>query len=102
MSSEPDDRHGIIFIAPHPHQDHRGDFTAYWDNEEPDKGEPPRMIEESPVFADVEEAVSWGRARARRVVVRLGDDDTTMYSAGSERLPWTYSSPGDLMPEWPR
>jgi hypothetical protein len=36
------------------------------------------MIEEAPVFVDVQEAIAWGRARARRVVVRLGDNDTTV------------------------
>ena len=80
--------HGQVFIAPHPHPDWRGSFTAYWDNEEPDKNEPPRMLEQAPIFANVEDAIVWGRSRARRVVVRLGDDSSTMYSAGSERLPW--------------
>jgi hypothetical protein len=101
MSSDGGDRHGIVYVAPHPHRDHRGHFSAYWDNGEPDKGEPPRMIEGEVVFVDVEQAIAWGRARARKVLVRLGDDDTTVYSAGSERLPWMYGSPNELMPEWP-
>lgn len=89
-----DDRHGQVFIAPHPD----GGFGAYWDNEEPDKGEPPEMLEEAPPFTEVEDAVAWGRVRARRVVVRLGDDSTTLYSAGPERLTW---EDGEPLPEWP-
>jgi hypothetical protein len=101
VSSDPDERHGIVFIAPHPHRDHRGDFIAYWDNGEPDNGQPPRMIEEAPVFVHIEDAIGWGRARARRVLVRLGHDQAAMYSAGSERLPRRFGSPDDLIPEWP-
>jgi hypothetical protein len=52
-----DDRHGQIFIAAHPD----GGFGAYWDNEEPDKDEPPDMLEEAPPFTDVEDAIAWGR-----------------------------------------
>jgi hypothetical protein len=94
MSGEPDERHGQVFIAPRLD----GGFAAYWDNEEPDKNKPPRMLEEAPPFADVEQAVAWGRARAYRVLVRLGDDSTTLYSAGSERLIWQDGKP---LPEWP-
>ncbi len=97
MSRDSDARHGEVFIAPHLD----GGFGAYWDNEEPDKNEPPRTLEESPLFTNLEEAIAWGRARVRKVVVRLGNDSTTMYSAGSERLAWTSDSPEDLLPEWP-
>ena len=38
-----DDRHGQVIIAPHLD----GGFGAYWDNEEPDKDEPPAMLEEA-------------------------------------------------------
>jgi hypothetical protein len=89
-----DDRHGQIFIAAHPD----GGFGAYWDNEEPDKDEPPDMLEEAPPFTDVEDAIAWGRVRAHRVLVRLGDDSTTLYSAGSECLTW---DDGEPLPEWP-
>jgi hypothetical protein len=56
------------------------------------------MLEEAPPLADVEDAIAWGRLRARRIVVRLGDDSTTLYSAGSERLMW---EDGEPVPEWP-
>jgi cytidine deaminase len=101
MHDAADERHGQVFIAPHPHLALRGSFTAYWDNGEPDKNEPPRMLEQAPVFAEVEEAIAWGRARARRVLVRLGNDSTRMYSAGSEPLPWNSNSPESVLPEWP-
>ena len=94
MSEDTDSRHGQVFIAPHP----QGGFTAYWENEEPDKGEPPGLLEDAPPFANVEDAIVWGRIRARRVIVRLGDDSTTIYSAGSERLTW---EEGDPFPTWP-
>ena len=56
------------------------------------------MLENAPPFADVEDAIAWGRVRAGWVVVRLGDDSTTAYSAGSERLRWEDGKP---LPEWP-
>jgi hypothetical protein len=89
-----DDRHGQVFIATRLD----GGFGAYWDNEEPDKGEPPAMLEEALPFADAEDAIAWGRERAYRVLVRLGDDSTALYSAGAERLTWEDGRP---IPEWP-
>ena len=94
MSENTDTRHGQVFIAPHP----QGGFTAYWDNEEPDKAEPPAMLEQAPPFANLEDAIAWGRVRANRVVARLGDDSTTIHSAGSERLKWEDGNP---LPQWP-
>jgi hypothetical protein len=49
-------------------------------------------------FDDVQEAVAWGRARARLVLVRLGPSDQEMYSAG-EAL--AYRGTNDPFPEWP-
>ena len=98
MHEGADERHGQVFIAPHPHQDFQGSFTTYWDNEETDKNEPPRMLEQAPVFAEIEDAIAWGRIRARRVLVRLGNDSTTLFSAGSERLTW---EDGEPLSEWP-
>jgi hypothetical protein len=90
-----DDRHGQVFIAPHLN----GGFGAYWENEEPNNDdEPPGMLEEAPPFTEVEGAIAWGRVRAHWVLVRLGDDSTTLYSAGSERLTW---EDGEPLPEWP-
>jgi hypothetical protein len=56
------------------------------------------MLEQAPPFMNLEDAIAWGRLRAHRVVVRLGDDSTTIYSAGSERLTW---QDGEPIPEWP-
>jgi hypothetical protein len=50
-------------------------------------------IEEPPSFTNVEDAIAWGRTRARKVLVRLGDDDTTLYSAGVERLMMGHGPP---------
>jgi hypothetical protein len=101
MSGGIDDRHGQVFIAPHPQPDWEGSFTAYWDNEEPDKSEPPRVLEQGPVFADVEEAIAWGRERALRVLVRLGDDSSSLYSAGEFQLHHGPCGSGPGVPAWP-
>jgi hypothetical protein len=97
MSSDTDERHGQVFIAPRLD----GGFGAYWDNEEPDKNEPPQMLEEGPVFTDVEDAIAWGRDRALRVLVRLGHDSSSLYSAGEYQLhdgPW---GSGPAIQGWP-
>ena len=49
-------------------------------------------------FDEVQEAVEWGRARARLVLVRLGPSDQEMYSAGEARA---YRGRNDPFPEWP-
>jgi hypothetical protein len=65
----------------------RGYFGGYW-------GRPGRSPAESLDLASATEAVRWGRARARQVLIRLRDDDT-MYSAGDDN-----PDPAKC-PEWP-
>jgi len=49
-------------------------------------------------FDNVQDAVAWGRARARLVLVRLGPSDQDMYSAGEARA---YRDTNDPFPDWP-
>ena len=70
------DRLGTVFIpVAHPQFTNEPAYTGYWD-----RGEPPEMLEQGPGWDDVHDAVGWGRARAPRVVVRLGADEQSMYS----------------------
>jgi len=59
------------------------------------------MLEQGPGWADVEDAIAWGRQRADRVVVRLGSDKTSIYSAGDVRLTRYADGTGDPYPVWP-
>jgi hypothetical protein len=85
-------RRGTIFVAPFA----EGGFSAYWDAE--DGQSRPEFLEQGPVRCEVEEAIAWGRERSDRVVVRLGQTDDTVYSAGSERLT---DHTDNLVPLWP-
>ena len=72
-------------------------FTGYWIA----AINPPEMLEQGPGWDDVEEAVAWGRERAPRVVVRLGRDESSIYSAGEIRLTRFSDGTGRDYPEWP-
>ena len=48
-------------------------------------------------FDDVDDAIAWGRARAERVLVRLGADNAAVYAAGSEPT----AIRGKPLPAWP-
>jgi len=89
------ERFGIVYIAsssdPEAHA-----FTGYWD-----RFEPSEMLEQGPGWDDVDEAIAWGRQRATHILVRLGSDDTSVYSAGEVRLSRYAEGTGDTYPEWP-
>jgi hypothetical protein len=94
---------GIVFItrepefdlAPyfHDQEDIRGTFIGHRESENG------HFLEASPVesWADVQEAIAWGRSRAPLVVVRLGNTADTLYSAGAVQAT---DNDGPL-PRWP-
>ena len=90
------ERLGIVHIASAP-EPNGPTYTGYWD-----RGDPPEMLEQGPGWDDVEEAIAWARERAPHVLVRVGSDDTTIYSAGEIRLARLADGTGDAYPEWPR
>lgn len=62
------------------------EYGGHWEVDEPR----PHIEEEGPGWDDVEEAIAWGRERAPKVMVILGDE---YYSAGEEQA--------GTAPEWP-
>jgi hypothetical protein len=91
------ERLGIVFIA----ASHAPDqglpvFTGYWD-----RGDPPEMLEEGPGWERAEDAISWARERAPRVLVRLGPTEDTIYSAGEVDLTEFSDGSGRRYPLWP-
>jgi hypothetical protein len=62
-----------------------GRFSAHWEHE--------GQTEDGPQSTSVEDALSWGRSFASRVVVRVGEDEL-FYTAGEE--------PVSGSPPWPR
>jgi hypothetical protein len=86
---------GIVYIAAALQPNARR-FTGYWD-----RGNPPEILEHGPGWDDVEEAIAWARERAPRVLVRLGDDDAAIYSAGEIRLTRLADGTSDAYPQWP-
>jgi hypothetical protein len=52
-------------------------------------------------FDAVGDAIAWARARAELVLVRLGDTEDTMYSAGRQRANQLVDGSGADYPEWP-
>jgi hypothetical protein len=83
------ERIGIVYIAAsYPQMSDRPSFTGYWD-----RGEPPELLEDGPGWNSVDDAITWGKARAPRVLVRLGSDDTSVYSAGDLQA--------GSYPQWP-
>ena len=48
-------------------------------------------------FDNPDDAIAWGRARAKRVLVRLGADNTSVYAAGAEPT----AIQGKPLPTWP-
>lgn len=90
------ERKGIVYIsASHPHRPDASAFAGYWD-----RGVPPEVLEQGPGWATVEAAVAWGRERAPRVLVRLGKDESSIYSAGEIRLTQFADGSGPAYPEW--
>ncbi len=88
------ERFGIVYIAPAPDPDTHT-FSGYWD-----RSDPPEILEQGPGWDDVEEAIAWGRERAPRVMVRLGQDETSIYSAGEIQLTRFSDGTGETYPEW--
>jgi hypothetical protein len=84
-------RRGIVYIA----REAQGRFTAYWDAQDP-----PEHLEDGPGWSEVEEAIAWGRDRSARVLVRMGDGEDTIYSAGEEALSPKADGSTDPYPRW--
>lgn len=82
-------RHGTVFIAEDIHARRSPWFFGYWEAE-PDR--PPALLEDMPDTADLDEAISWGRARAEVVLVRVVARD--YFSAGDRE-------PRASLPRWP-
>lgn len=59
---------GIVYIAEKDREDSRR-FTGYWESERDGRS---FFVEQGPEWDDPNEAVTWARERAPRVVVRLG------------------------------
>lgn len=89
------DREGIVYISRDIGEAGQS-FVGHWE-----RGDPPKMLEEGPGWDDPEHAIAWGRERADRVLIRLGDDETSIYSAGLVRLTRYVDGSGDPYPEWP-
>jgi hypothetical protein len=56
---------------------------------------------EAATFRSVDEAIAWGRNRAHRILVRLGSNGDTYFSAGEIRLTPFTDGHGELFPLWP-
>jgi hypothetical protein len=74
-SSEPRPR-GTVYLA---WDSERNLYWGYWD-QSPDG--PPRPLEQCPLSSDIRTVVQWGRARARRVIIRPESDPAQYYWAG--------------------
>jgi hypothetical protein len=90
------ERFGIVRIARNFPSGSGPRFTGYWD-----RGDPPELLEEGPGWDDLHDAVAWGKARAPRVLVRLGATDDTIYSAGEIRLTHNADGSDTPYPLWP-
>jgi hypothetical protein len=90
------ERLGIVYITRSDPGHDACRFTGYWD-----RGEPPEMLEQGPGWDDLHDAVTWGNERAPRILVRLGANEETIYSAGEIRLINRADGSGVLYPVWP-
>jgi hypothetical protein len=70
------------------------DWSAVCDTSEP-------ADVERALFADVEDAIAWGRARAHTVLVRLGSTEDTYYSAGEAHAHEYVDGSGRAYLTWP-
>jgi hypothetical protein len=59
------------------------------------------MLEDGPGWEDPHDAVAWARARAPRVLVRLGATEDRIYSAGEIQLTKYADGSGAPYPVWP-
>jgi hypothetical protein len=77
-----DRRKGVVYISQHLDDELRPIdwFNAHW--EDPHL-QPAVFYEDSPGFATADQAIQWGRARARVVLIRVGQPPV-YYSAGDE------------------
>ena len=89
------ERLGIVYIARNYPVEGSLRFTGYWD-----RGDPPELLEDGPGWDDLHDAVAWGKARAPRVLVRLGATEDTIYSAGEIHLA-KYADGSAPYPVWP-
>jgi hypothetical protein len=86
---------GVVYIA---FDDEDGTYGGYWDLGQPS----PVALEEFPRDASATVAVTWGRERTPRVLIRPQSDPSRTYWAGVglpagefERLP-IWRTPGDI------
>jgi cytidine deaminase len=92
------ERYGIVFISRGFSYDrsHR-EFIGHWESS---GHEGSTIVEDGPGWDDVEDAIAWGRARAPRVMVRLGASEDTIYSAGETKLMRFSDGTGEPYPAW--
>jgi hypothetical protein len=98
------DRRGVVYIAPtadylpagrlvHPE---RSSFHVHW--EDPDV---PEMLANAGEIVGAADAISWGRERCDRVLIRLAHTLESHYSAGEIPLTENVDGTGRRFPAWP-
>jgi len=89
---EDDARHGVVWLAQEesPGEGRPGAFYGYW---EAAGGDGP-VLEQVDELQTAEDALAWGRSRARCVLIRLARGD--YFSAGVDPPEWGLQAPG-----WP-
>ncbi len=98
-----DQRKGVVFISQTVDNAERplDWFDAHWENPHL---RPAVSYEYSPGFTTAEEAIQWGRERARVVLIRVGPMPQVYYSAGDDP-PEAYEDetvePHPPVPPWP-
>jgi len=59
------------------------------------------LLEDPGEVTGADEAIAWGRARADRVLIRLGHTEETQFSAGHVPLSEQMDGSGRPFPRWP-
>jgi hypothetical protein len=89
---------GIVHIAiSHPLREDRPRYRGHWE----DGQMPATILEEGPGWDDTQTAVAWGRERAPIVLVRVGRDEHSIYSAGVTPATRFADGSGEPYREWP-
>jgi hypothetical protein len=83
MAAVSDPRKGVVYISQELDDAMRPVdwFNLHWENPHV---RPPTFYEEGPRFSTAEEAIQWGRERARVVLIRVGPLPQVYYSAGDD------------------
>jgi hypothetical protein len=101
QANPPDVKCGIVFVDKRPPLEHWArsaaelDYSSYWEIPGPEPGI------DGPDTDDIEEAIRWGREKADFVLVRLGPDEESYYSAGERQVTRFVDGSGKVYPQWP-